>query len=148
MLLRDKLLAISPKVPSFTCSFISYHPTWTFLSNHIVMFTVYKAHLYLVLSLTVHLLNQCSLLWFLLLSFHIIKLFPSFKTKPKPKLTSSQKLSLWPQSISHSLFHFLYTWSPWAWCFSFWDSVSKYLKQALMKCFIHLQIHKISPTKY
>ena len=103
MLLIDKLLAISPKVPIFTCNFISYHLTWTFLSNHTAMFTVYKAHLYLVLSLIVHLLNQCSLLWFLLLFFffHIIKLFPSFK--PKPKLTSSQKFSLWPQSISHSL---------------------------------------------
>lgn len=69
MLLIDKLLAISPKVPIFTCNFISYHLTWTFLSNHTAMFTVYKAHLYLVLSLIVHLLNQCSLLWFLLLFF-------------------------------------------------------------------------------
>ena len=106
MLLRDKLLAISPKVPIFTCSFISYHPTWTFLSNHIVMFTVYKAYLYLVLSLTVHLLNQCSLLWFLLLSFHIIKLFPSFKPKPKPKLTSSQKLSCDPNPSATLSFTF------------------------------------------
>ena len=86
MLLIDKLLAISPKVPIFTCNFISYHLTWTFLSNHTAMFTVYKAHLYLVLSLIVHLLNQCSLLWFLLLFFSYNQIISILQTQTQTHL--------------------------------------------------------------
>lgn len=79
MLLRDKLSAISAKVPIFTCSFISYHPTTLSCS-------LSTKHISLVLSLTIHLLNQCSLLWFLLLSFPYNQIISILQTQTQTHL--------------------------------------------------------------